>query len=90
MVFDLQGEHLGPFFDPFKNLILAGRGTDCRANYVAVRCVVEDFSVVGVDAGAMQVQAQRLYEKLMGSHCERAFGKPTAERLFHPVFPWGE
>ena len=25
VVFDLQGEHLGTLFDPFKNLILAGR-----------------------------------------------------------------
>ena len=90
VVFDLQGEHLGPLFDPFKNLILTGRGTDCRASYVAGRCVVEDFAVVGVDAGALQVQAQRQYEKLMESHSRRAFGKPAAERLFHPVFPWVE
>ena len=89
-VFDLQGEHLGPVFDPFKNLILAGRGTDCRASYVAGRCVMEDFAVLGVDAGALQVQAQRQYEKLVASHSQRAFGKPAAERLFHPVFPWGE
>ena len=88
-MFDLQGEHLGPLFDPFKNLILAGRGTDCRASYVARRCVMEDFSVLGVDAGALQVQAQRQCEKLMASHSKRAFGKPSAERLFHPVFPWG-
>ena len=79
-VFDLQGEHLGPLFDPFKNLILAGRRTDCRASYVAGRCVVEDFAVLGVDAVALQAQAQRQYEKLMDSHSQRAFGKPAAER----------
>ena len=89
-VFDLRGEHLCPIFDPFKNLILAGRGTDCRASYVAGRCVMEDFAVLGVDAAALQAQAQRQYEKLMASHSQRAFGKPTAERLFHPVFQWAE
>lgn len=87
-VFDLQGEHLGPFFDPFKNLILAGRGTDCRATYVAGRCVVEDFAVQGVDMEALQAQADRQFGKLMASHQARAFGNPPPERLFHPVFPW--
>ena len=90
VVFDLKGEHLRPLFDQFKNLILAGRGTDCRASYVAGRCVMEDFAVLGVDAAALQAQAQRQYEKLMASHSQRAFGKPPAERLFHSVFPWGE
>ena len=87
-VFDLQGDHLGPFFDPFKNLILAGRGTDCRASYVARRCVMEDFAVLGVDAAALQVRAQRQFEKLMASHSRRAFGQPPAAQLFHPVLPW--
>ena len=90
IVFDLKGEHLGPLFDPFKNLILAGRGTDCRASYVAGRGVVEDFAVVGVDAGALRVQAQRQYEKLMESHSWRAFGRQASERLFHSVLQCSE
>lgn len=88
VVFDLQGAHLGPFFDPFKNLVLAGRGTDCRASYIAGRCVMEDFAVVGVDAAALQTQADQQFRKLMDSHHARAFGNPPPESLFHPVFPW--
>ena len=87
VVFDLNGEHLGPLFDLFKNLILAGRGSDCRASYIAGRCVMEDFAVKGVDAAALQAQADRQFEKLMASHQGRAFGNPPPERLFHPVFP---
>ena len=49
VVFDLGGSHLGPIFDPLKNLFLAGRGTDCRASFIAGRCVMEDFKVGGVD-----------------------------------------
>ena len=45
------GPHLGPFFDPLKNLFLAGRGTDCRASYIDGRCVMEDCNVLGTDAG---------------------------------------
>jgi cytosine/adenosine deaminase-related metal-dependent hydrolase len=88
VVFDLQAPHLGPFFDPFKNLLLAGRGTDCRASYIAGRCVMEDFQVHGVDLARLQLQADRQFDKLMDSHRTRAFGKPPRERLFHPVFPW--
>lgn len=88
VVFDLQGAHLGPFFDPFKNLVLAGRGSDCRASYIAGRCVMQDFEVSGVDLPALQAQANRQFEKLMESHSRRAFGNPPVERLFHPVFPW--
>ena len=90
VVFDLQGAHLGPFFDPLKNLVLAGRGTDCRASYIAGRCVMEDFAIVGVDLLALQDQADRQFQKLMASHQARAFGNPPSERLFHPVFPWAD
>lgn len=88
VVFDLRGAHLGPFFDPFKNLVLAGRGSDCRASYIAGRCVMEGFEVCGVNLTALQEQADRQFGKLMQSHSNRAFGSPPVERLFHPVFPW--
>ena len=88
VVFDLNGAHLGPFFDPLKNLVLAGRGSDCRASYIRGRCVMEDFEVKGVDAAALQQEADRQFGKLMASHQNRAFGNPPPERLFHPVFPW--
>jgi cytosine/adenosine deaminase-related metal-dependent hydrolase len=88
VVFDLNGAHLGPFFDPLKNLMLAGRGSDCRASYIRGRCVMEDFKVLGVDAGALQAEADRQVAKLMASHQLRAFGNPPPDRLFHPVFPF--
>jgi hypothetical protein len=88
VVFDLNGAHLGPFFDPLKNLLLAGRGSDCRASYIRGRCVMEDFAVRGVDATALQAEADRQFGKLMASHRDRAFGNPPLDPLFHPVFPW--
>ncbi len=88
VVFDLQAPHLGPFFDPFKNLLLSGRGTDCRASYIAGRCVMEDFAVPGVDMRSLQDQANSQFRKLMDSHQQRAFGNLPPDRLFHPVFPW--
>ena len=88
VVFDLQAPHLGPFFDPFKNLLLSGRGTDCRASYIAGRCVMEDFAVQGVDMRSLQDQANSQFRKLMDSHQQRAFGNLPPDRLFHPVFPW--
>ena len=88
VVFDLRGQHLGPFFDPLKNLILAGRGSDCRASYIRGRCVMEDFQVNGANGATLQGQANRQFSKLMASHRSRAFGQPRRERLFLPVFPW--
>jgi cytosine/adenosine deaminase-related metal-dependent hydrolase len=87
VVFDLTGAHLGPLFDPLKNLLLVGRGTDCRASYIAGRCVMEDFTVLAVDASALAREAERQYAKLMASHSNRAFDHPPPERLFHPVYP---
>jgi len=87
VVFDLTGDHLGPLFDPLKNLMLAGRGTDCRASYIAGRCVMEDFVVKGVDGEALQRDAAPQYAKLMASHSRRAFDNPPVERLFNPVYP---
>ena len=88
VVFDLRGQHLGPFFDPLKNLLLAGRGSDCRASYIRGRRVMEDFQVDGVVGAALQAQANRQYSTLIASHRARAFDQPSMDRLFHPVFPW--
>jgi hypothetical protein len=86
-VFDLAAAHLGPLFDPLKNLFLAGHGTDCRASYIAGRCVMEDGEVLGVDAAALEAEAGRQYGRLLASHRTRAFDHPPLERLFHSVFP---
>ena len=88
VVFDLHAVHLGPLFDPFKNLILAGRGTDCRASYIRGRQLMENFELLGTNSTQLQIQAQHQFEKLMASHTTRAFGKPAQDQLFHPVFPW--
>ncbi|UUZ70283.1 amidohydrolase family protein [Polaromonas sp. P2-4] len=61
VVFDLKAPHLGPFFDPLKNLLLAGRGTDCRDSYIGGRCVMKDFEVCGIDMHALQDQANRQF-----------------------------
>jgi cytosine/adenosine deaminase-related metal-dependent hydrolase len=87
VVFDLTRPHLGPFFDPLKNLLLAGRGTDCRASYIRGRCVMEDFEVRGVDSAALQVQANHQFAKLIASHRTRAFAQPGRDRVIQPVFP---
>lgn len=88
VVFDLRGEHLGPFFDPLKNLLLAGRGSDCRASYIRGRRVMENFQVDGSVGAALQAHANRQYSTLMASHQARAFGEPSLDRLFRPIFPW--
>jgi cytosine/adenosine deaminase-related metal-dependent hydrolase len=85
-VFDLGAEHLGPIFEPIKNLMLAGRGSDCRASWIAGRRVMEDFVVNGVSADALRRAADVQYAKLMASHSARAFDRPPPERLFHPVY----
>ncbi len=87
VVFALDGDHLGPLFDPIKNLMLAGHGTDCRASWIAGRCVMENGEVTGVDLRALQRAADTQYAKLMASHSARAFDQPPPERLFHPVYP---
>jgi cytosine/adenosine deaminase-related metal-dependent hydrolase len=89
-VFSLRGLHLGPLFDPLKNLVLAGRGDDCIASYIDGRCVMQDGQVQGVDYPALQRQAQRQFEKLMRSHSDRAFGQPDWKTLFQPAIPFAD
>ncbi|KAE9644651.1 amidohydrolase family protein [Pseudomonas sp. PB106] len=89
-VFSLRGLHLGPLFDPLKNLLLAGRGDDCIASYIDGRCVMHDGQVSGVDYPALQRQAQRQYEKLMRSHSDRAEGRPDWKTLFQPAIPFAD
>jgi hypothetical protein len=89
-VFSLRGLHLGPLFDPLKNLLLAGRGDDCIASYIDGRCVMQGGQVQGVDYPALQRQAQRQFEKLMRSHSERAFGQPDWRGLFQPAIPFAD
>lgn len=86
VVFDLKGTHLGPLFDPLKNLFLSGRGTDCRASYVAGRCVMQDFKVLTADIEAMQAEAQQQFGKLIGSHKQRMFPDKGARSVITPVF----
>ena len=87
VVFDLSGEHLAPMFEPLKNLVLAGRGSDCRASYIRGRCVMEDFAVKGIDEASLQAQAAAQFEKLIASHGKRAFVDPGAANVIHPVYP---
>jgi cytosine/adenosine deaminase-related metal-dependent hydrolase len=89
-VFSLRGLHLGPLFDPLKNLLLAGRGDDCIASYIDGRCVMQDGQVRGVDYPALQRQAQQQFEKLMRSHSDRAFGQPDWKTLFQPAIPFAD
>jgi len=89
-VFNLRGLHLGPLFDPLKNLLLAGRGDDCLASYIDGRCVMQDDQVIGVDYPSLQRQAQRQYEKLMRSHSDRAFGRPDWKTLFQPAIAFAD
>ncbi len=89
-VFSLRGLHLGPLFDPLKNLVLAGRGDDCIASYIDGRCVMHDGQVQGVDYLALQQQAQRQFETLMRSHSARAFGQPDWKTLFKPAIPFAD
>ena len=90
VVFDLRASHLGPLFDPLKNLFLAGRGTDCRASYIAGRRVMEDFKVLAADLDAMQEQAARQFGKLLASHQLRAFSDKPLARVVKPVFPFAD
>lgn len=89
-VFSLEGLHLGPLFDPLKNLVLAGRGDDCIASYIDGRCVMRDGQVQGVDYPALQRQAQKQYAKLMRSHSQRAADQPAWQTLFKPAIPFAD
>ncbi|MNT35417.1 8-oxoguanine deaminase [compost metagenome] len=89
-VFSLDGLHLGPLFDPLKNLILAGRGDDCIASWIDGRCVMHDGQVNGVDYASLQRQAQQQFHKLMRSHADRAFGQPDWRELFQPAIPFAD
>ena len=88
VVFDLGASHLGPIFDPLKNLVLAGRGTDCRASYVAGRQVMEDFRVGGRLETDLQPQADRQFARLLAHQQSRRFDGAGRQAVMQPVFGW--
>ncbi len=88
VVFDLGAPHLGPIFDPLKNLLLAGRGTDCRASYIAGRCVMEDFRVGGKMRADLQPQADRQFARLIEHQAARRFDGARESPVLQPVFGW--
>ncbi len=90
VVFDLQAPHLGPLHDPLKNLFLAGRGTDCRASYVAGRCVVEDFRVRSGDPEALQDRADRQFAQLLSHQQQRRSDRAEGGAVIQPVFRWAQ
>lgn len=87
VVFDLQAAHLGPVFDPLKNLFLAGRGTDCRASYVAGRCIMEDFRVGGSDEAELQPQADRQFALQVAHQAQRRCDPASRAPVLRTVFP---
>ncbi|MNZ77793.1 Guanine deaminase [compost metagenome] len=89
-VFKLGAFHQGPFFDPLKNLVTAGRGDDCIASYIDGRCVMHDGQVVGVDYRDLQIRADALFETQMRHHSRRAFGNPEWRGLFKPAIPFAD
>jgi cytosine/adenosine deaminase-related metal-dependent hydrolase len=90
VVFDLSGSHLGPVFDPLKNLILAGRGTDCRASYIAGRRVMEDFRVGGMDESDLQPQADRQFVLQVAHQARRRSDSAPGGSVLRPVFRWAD
>lgn len=86
-VFDLSGAHLGPIFEPIKNLMLAGRGTDCRDSFIQGRQVMRNGELPGIDLGQLHEQAQALLAVQLAHHQRRAFDHPALDSLIRPVFP---
>ena len=89
-VFDLAGFHIGPLFDPIKNLILSASGRDCKASFINGRCVMNDFVVQGVNETELQNQASKQYQVLMQSHSRRAFDNPPWRSLITPTLPYAD
>jgi cytosine/adenosine deaminase-related metal-dependent hydrolase len=86
-VFDLRAPHLGPLFEPLKNLVLAGRGTDCRDSFIMGRQVMKDGVLPGVDLPALHRQAQDLMAVQLQHHRQRAFDHARMDSPIKPVFP---
>jgi len=87
VVFRLGAFHQGPFFDPLKNLISAGRADDCIASFINGRPVMQDGKMAGINYQDLQQQADALFEKQMRHHALRAFGHPPWRSLFHSIMP---
>jgi len=89
-VFRLGSFHQGPFFDPLKNLLTAGRGDDCIASFIDGRCVMQGGQVIGVDYADLQHRADALFQKQMQHHADRAFGNPPWRTLFRSAIPFAD
>ena len=89
-VFDLTGFHLGPIDDPIKTMLLAGSGRDFTQSWINGRAVMRGRQLPGIDLADLRAMAQAQFARLKSSHSARAPGRPSAEQLFRPSFPFAD
>jgi cytosine/adenosine deaminase-related metal-dependent hydrolase len=86
-VFDLAAPHLGQVIDPIQTMMLAMRGTDCRATIVGGRASMQEGEIPGVDWPAFAARAQAQFDGLMEQYPRRTFGHPPAGEIFSSAYP---
>jgi len=86
-VLDLTGEHIGPFADPIRTLVMNADGRDITRVVVAGRTVVEDREIVTVDTSGYRQRAQEFMDHYIASLSVSDYAHRNTEDLLPPSFP---
>jgi cytosine/adenosine deaminase-related metal-dependent hydrolase len=85
-VFDLGHDRIGQRIDPIQTLMIGGSGRDVRSVVVDGRFVMEDGRIPGVDLAALDRQAQRQFDRLVGLYPERTYRHPPVAEIFSRAY----
>lgn len=86
-VLDLGGEHIGPYGDPIRTMVMNADGRDITRVVVAGRTVVDGGGIVTVDTGSYRGRAQEFLELYIASLSVSDHARRPTEELLPPSFP---
>lgn len=86
-VLDLAGQHIGPYGDPIRTMVMNADGRDISRVVVAGRTIVEDGEVVTVDTTGYRARAQEFLDQYIASLSVSDHAKRPTHQLLPPSFP---
>jgi cytosine/adenosine deaminase-related metal-dependent hydrolase len=87
VVVDLSSIRSGPLDDPIRTLFMNTGGAYVRTVIVDGRTVVQEGCIDGLDTAPLRSEAQRYFDQLKLSYCERDYLRRPPEVLFPASFP---
>lgn len=86
-VLDLANQHIGPYGDPIRTMVMNADGRDISRVVVAGRTIVDQGGIVTVDTSDYRERAQDFLDHYIASFSVSDHAKRPTQELLPPSFP---